>query len=613
MYVTTFYSYKGGVGRTMALVNVAALLAQAGKRVLIVDFDLEAPGVPSYQPMNCARGRQGIVDYVHHYLKTGESPDAAEYIVRCPLNDEHAVWVMPAGDNTEPSYSDRFASIDWGYLYEHQHGYELLDDLRRQWAAHEVGFEYVLIDSRTGNTDTGGICTRQLPDAVVTMFVPTEQNIDGLVPIVDLIRRDSVARDRNIDLLFCPSNIPDLFDEDDILGKALKSAAGRLGYGDPAELEPPVTYVRHWPNMELLEQPLVVVSRGQSKLAKEYRKLKTALIAQNPIDREGALAALERMPSIYEAARKATKGQAATKVIERTSEISRLHEGDGEIAIKAARVFSAAGEYEQEERSLSEAVRADTEVGRARLLRAAARINLNKKDEALEDLREVLSSPTGTGFEFRPAVQLLRAVAEDPIREGLAIFKLPTTRLRAKIVLAHLLMQDRSNHDLVADELLAAFRHGEMSSEQEEDVTNAATLALIGAGRFQEVIEIGKGNGETSHVAEQFNLAIAAWGASGAVPVKRFEELDERLSSDDGDQNLHQCIALVRAVMGRTGEALVELEKSEERIIPSGNAFSCWTFTHRSADEFRLDLQEMREMIENGKTPKPPFLDSRNR
>ena len=40
----TFYSYKGGVGRTSALVNVAVLRAMQGNNVLILDFDLEAPG-----------------------------------------------------------------------------------------------------------------------------------------------------------------------------------------------------------------------------------------------------------------------------------------------------------------------------------------------------------------------------------------------------------------------------------------------------------------------------------------------------------------------------------------------------------------------------------------
>src|SRR5215831_20888387 len=46
--ITTFYSYKGGTGRTMLLANVAWILASAGKRVLIVDWDLEAPGLHRY-------------------------------------------------------------------------------------------------------------------------------------------------------------------------------------------------------------------------------------------------------------------------------------------------------------------------------------------------------------------------------------------------------------------------------------------------------------------------------------------------------------------------------------------------------------------------------------
>ena len=43
--VVTFYSYKGGTGRTMALANVAWILAANGKRVLVADWDLESPGL----------------------------------------------------------------------------------------------------------------------------------------------------------------------------------------------------------------------------------------------------------------------------------------------------------------------------------------------------------------------------------------------------------------------------------------------------------------------------------------------------------------------------------------------------------------------------------------
>ena len=43
--VVTFYSYKGGTGRTMALANVAWILAANGREVLALDWDLESPGL----------------------------------------------------------------------------------------------------------------------------------------------------------------------------------------------------------------------------------------------------------------------------------------------------------------------------------------------------------------------------------------------------------------------------------------------------------------------------------------------------------------------------------------------------------------------------------------
>src|SRR5215470_14997629 len=46
--IFTFYSYKGGTGRTMALANIAWILASRSKRVLIIDWDVEAPGLHRY-------------------------------------------------------------------------------------------------------------------------------------------------------------------------------------------------------------------------------------------------------------------------------------------------------------------------------------------------------------------------------------------------------------------------------------------------------------------------------------------------------------------------------------------------------------------------------------
>jgi MinD-like ATPase involved in chromosome partitioning or flagellar assembly len=51
--VYTFYSYKGGVGRSMALVNVGVLMALEGHKVLLIDWDLEAPGLEIFFLQAC--------------------------------------------------------------------------------------------------------------------------------------------------------------------------------------------------------------------------------------------------------------------------------------------------------------------------------------------------------------------------------------------------------------------------------------------------------------------------------------------------------------------------------------------------------------------------------
>ena len=80
MYVTTFYSFKGGVGRTMALVNAAVELTKRGRRVLAVDFDLEAPGLDTFDVMRPRKSVPGVIDFVSEYLASGQAPEASRFI-----------------------------------------------------------------------------------------------------------------------------------------------------------------------------------------------------------------------------------------------------------------------------------------------------------------------------------------------------------------------------------------------------------------------------------------------------------------------------------------------------------------------------------------------------
>ena len=71
--IYTFYSYKGGVGRSMALANVAQWLSTEGVDVVMIDWDLEAPGLEHFfagdDELEVARSQVGVIDMLESYRR----------------------------------------------------------------------------------------------------------------------------------------------------------------------------------------------------------------------------------------------------------------------------------------------------------------------------------------------------------------------------------------------------------------------------------------------------------------------------------------------------------------------------------------------------------------
>ena len=174
--VVTFYSYKGGVGRTLALANVAAQLALWGYRVLAVDWDLEAPGLDAYFRRWLPRTIDGGVLELAESFRDGAPRDWREVASQLEITGaRHPLRFIAAG-RQDDDYLGRVQRLDWNALYEAGFG-PYLEDLRTQWTR---DFDFVLVDSRTGVSDTGGICTIQLPDALVVLFTASLQSVAGI-------------------------------------------------------------------------------------------------------------------------------------------------------------------------------------------------------------------------------------------------------------------------------------------------------------------------------------------------------------------------------------------------------------------------------------------------
>src|SRR5215212_2149038 len=99
--IITFYSYKGGVGRSMALANIAVLMARRGLRVLAVDWDLEAPGLEryfSYFEQSATPG--GLLPFfteVSERLKTaGPLPSYKDHVWNISVDAEHSLALIPS-------------------------------------------------------------------------------------------------------------------------------------------------------------------------------------------------------------------------------------------------------------------------------------------------------------------------------------------------------------------------------------------------------------------------------------------------------------------------------------------------------------------------------------
>src|SRR5262245_23922357 len=178
----------------MALANVAWILASNGYRVLAVDWDLEAPGLHRYlRPYlrdPTLEASEGVIDFViafadasiagsrdHDSSDAGwfrEFADLRMYASALDWRDfpgEGRLEFVAAG-RQDSGYATRVNSFNWTHFYTKLGGGVFLEEMKRQL---RQTYDYVLVDSRTGVSDTSGICTIQLPDTLVVCFTLNDQ------------------------------------------------------------------------------------------------------------------------------------------------------------------------------------------------------------------------------------------------------------------------------------------------------------------------------------------------------------------------------------------------------------------------------------------------------
>ena len=282
--IVTFYSYKGGVGRSMAVLNVASLIASRGFRVLIIDFDLEAPGLSHLLgkeaiPAKKLKGRptdtaavlkDGVVELLSDAVLRGSESDllskpfsqiAGKYTFayKPPLGlKQHTgghLSIMPSG-RLDEGYSARLDLLDLPGLYrESENSGKRLILRFREILTHSGLYDYILVDSRTGHSDEAGICTRDLADHRMVVSGLNTQNIAGTAAFLHNLHAALTLENK-------PLKIPDIIlspvpnGEDDMVAEREKVARHEFQKAWHSRLEINLLIPYH-PRLALTEEAYV--------------------------------------------------------------------------------------------------------------------------------------------------------------------------------------------------------------------------------------------------------------------------------------------------------------------------------------------------------------------
>jgi eukaryotic-like serine/threonine-protein kinase len=221
--VTTFYSFESGAARSVALSNMAVLLAgrqNATVPVLMIDWDTESPGLhhffgreeraersgheraaherPGQEGAEARPGapRPGLLEYFEacreqlQVLSRGPAARDSEELARLVLeaidweayvervDDSRPLYLMRAG-RFDDTYGERASRIDWDGLFN------ACPALFRCFADHMARhFRHVLVDCRSGRSAAVSVCTTLLPRKLVALFTPTQRSLEGLAGVV---------------------------------------------------------------------------------------------------------------------------------------------------------------------------------------------------------------------------------------------------------------------------------------------------------------------------------------------------------------------------------------------------------------------------------------------
>ncbi|WP_052442678.1 KGGVGR-motif variant AAA ATPase [Streptacidiphilus neutrinimicus] len=215
---TALYGFKGGVGRTTATAMLARHLADQGHIVLVVDLDLESPGVGSLLTGGAPLPSYGVADQLVEAALGNDG--GLEIVARSGFEprNQGELWVAPARgagtDGVHYSYVDKLNRIyadtaDADFAQRLENAVRACEDAVERIGDSGRRPDVVLLDSRAGIHDVAAVAISQLSDLALLFGSDNAQTWAGYGDLFASWQLSGQARPIREKLRMVASMVPD--------------------------------------------------------------------------------------------------------------------------------------------------------------------------------------------------------------------------------------------------------------------------------------------------------------------------------------------------------------------------------------------------------------------
>jgi MinD-like ATPase involved in chromosome partitioning or flagellar assembly len=202
--IISVHSFRGGTGKSNTIANLSALLANSGKRVGVIDADIQSPGIHVLYGLDVTALRYSLNDYLWGKCEIKQA--AYDVTPRPEINNSGCIYLIPSSIKAGEIARVLREGYDVGLLNDGFHA--LIEELK---------LDVLLIDTHPGlNEET--LLSIAISDALIIILRPDQQDYQGTGVTVEVARRLGVPK-----MLMVVNKTPQVFNPDEVKAQVEKA------------------------------------------------------------------------------------------------------------------------------------------------------------------------------------------------------------------------------------------------------------------------------------------------------------------------------------------------------------------------------------------------------